>query len=302
MGKTKKILLRLLYPGALLTVILCILATASLIWVFITGHDEHPLAYAVYVISFYALCIFVAALVPLPGKIKKTLYRNRHIARYLTQETLRNLIGLYTSLFINLAFGTFKLVTSFLYHSIWFGAVGIYYMLLCVIRFLLLFRNRKAARIEEPHIRLLYGWKSYQICAILLLVLNIAMSGMVFQTVWQNKGYSYPGLVIYAVALHTFYQLTTAIINIFTKDRTNSLVRQASKALSLTTALMSLFALQTAMFSAFGMEMAEDTRRLMNGLTGGTVCFAVLCIAILMLLRVSVETKKIKEQSPPGEI
>jgi len=46
---------------------------------------------------------------------------------------------------------------------------------------------------------------------------------------------------------------------------------------------MSMFALQTAMFSSFG---DDDTLRfLMNSVFGGAVCIACLCIAVVLLIR-----------------
>ena len=71
-------------------------------------------------------------------------------------------------------------------------------------------------------------------------------------------------------------------MNVVKFAKINNPILSAAKMLSLAGALMSMFALQTAMFSAFG--GGESYQRLMNTVTGGIVCAAVLGIAIFMIV------------------
>lgn len=285
MERCKKVLRTLLYPHAAIIFPLTVLSAAGLCHVFLTGLETHPIAYAVYTLSFYALCVLVAAMPPMVKKCRALLYGNTHAARYLTQRELRIRASLYGSTAINLAYAVFKLFTGIWFRSVWFGAVAVYYMVLCLIRFLLLQNDRKVRRMDSPDARLLRQWWGYRVCGWLLLLLNAAMTGMVVQMIWQNKSYTYPGFVIYAAAAYTFYRLPMAIVRMVKLHRSNDPVFSAAKAMDLSVALMALFALQTAMFASFGAETSAFTRRLMNTLTGGTVCLAVVCIAVFMIVR-----------------
>lgn len=285
MNKTKKILLKLLYPHWVLVCLLTLLSTAGLLWIFLSGLEEAPVAYAVYMLAFYTLCTVCAAVPGIYKKGRALVYKNNHAARYLTEKELRTRISLYSGTLINLGYAVFKLFTGVYYRSVWFGAVAVYYMVLCLIRYVLIREDRHSTQISTEEERRLHDWKSYRNCGWLLLILNAAVTGMVVQMIWQNKSYSYPGFVIYASAAYTFYRLTMAIIRTVQTRHGSNPVFSAAKAMDLCAALMAIFALQTAMFSSFGMEMTAESRGLMNLLTGSAVSLAILCIAVYMIVR-----------------
>lgn len=285
MERYKKIVLRMLYPGWIISILLTIFSAAGLVYVFLNDLTEHLTAYIIYVISFYTLCVLVAAIPGIVKKCRKKVYSNNYAARYLTERELRARISLYTGTVVNLAYSVFKLIMGIWFRSVWFGAVAVYYMVLCLIRFLLIRNDRRIRNIKQDKKRTINQWNSYRTCGWLLLILNATMTGMVFQMVWQNKSYSYPGFVIYASAAYTFYRLTMAIVRMIKLKKAGNPLLSAAKALDFSVALMAIFSLQTAMFSSFGGDMSEAVRRLMNIMTGGTVCLAVVCIAVYMLLR-----------------
>lgn len=280
MEKFLNICRRVLFIPVWLAVLLTAAATAGLIWVFVQGLSEHPVAYAIYVMSFYALCVVCVRLPAVIKGAKQLIHSNTHARRYLTEEDLRRRISLYTSIGLNVAYAVFKLVAGILYHSIWFGTVAIYNMVLFTIRYFVI-REHKESR----------KWQEDRICAILLLILDVAVSGMATLMVLQNQGYSYPGYVIYVVAAYTFYRLTMTYIRVV-KGRKKRHALSAVNGLDLSVSMLSLFTLQTAMFASFGGDTSEQTRRLMNAITGGFVTFSVLCIALLMLVRANKEIKK----------
>ena len=127
-----------------------------------------------------------------------------------------------------------------------------------------------------------------------MLLLNAAVTVMVVQMVWQNRGYSYPGYVIYVSAAYTFYRLTMAIVRAVKNRKDHSPVFAAAGVMDLCAALMSIFALQTAMFSSFGGDMTAENRFLMNTLTGTGVSILVLCAAVVMIVRATKAVRKMK--------
>ncbi len=288
MERFKKIMLKLLYPHFAVSVLIVVIAAFSLISVFAYGLESRPGSYVIYVFSFYALCVVCANTVRLVKGTKKYLHQNIYTEKYLSDAELRARVSLYAGVLINIGYAIFKFAAGVLYSSVWFGAVAIYYIVLSLIRFLLIKADRVFVKSADD--TYCHGWKSYRLCGILLLLLNTAMSGMAVQVIWCNEGYFYPGFVIYASAAYTFYRLTVAIIRISGRKISNPILL-ATKALDLSMALMAMFTLQTAMFASFGKDMTVESRRLMNILTGGAVCVAVLGIAFVMI---NVATKKLR--------
>ncbi len=68
---------------------------------------------------------------------KRAVYVNLYANRSLTNVLYRVRISLYGSFIINLAYAFVKLVSGIVYHSVWFGAIAVYYMVLCLMRALL---------------------------------------------------------------------------------------------------------------------------------------------------------------------
>lgn len=288
MEKFKRILSKLLYPYPIIAVLLTVISTAGLVYIFTGSKEESFLAYFIYALSFYTLCVVVAGAVPNFKRIKTALHSNRHTSKYLSEADLRARISMHTGTIINISFAIFKFLAGVYYNSAWFMAVAIYYAVLSVIRFILIRRDKKTGKLSSN--QTLIQWKTYRLCGVLLMPVNMTMTGMIFQIIWQNKGFTYPGFIIYVIAAYTFYRLTITVIRLVKNKQYNPILLGA-KALDLSISLMSLFALQTAMFNSFGADTSEETRKLMNCFTGGAVCLAVVLIAIIMIIKSS---KKIK--------
>lgn len=297
MDKWKIFFRKLLFPPVVLTILLTLISAIGLFYVFFHELDEHPVAYVVYLLSFYTLCVVSAGVPAVFRKSKRLVYSNRYAARYLTESDLRMRTSLYRGLVFNLFYAVMKLLASVYFHSIWLGAVSLYYMVLGICDFLLVRSERQSRRIQSETERLFHGWKSFRRSGWLLLAVNLAITGMVVQMIWQNKAYSYPGYLIYVMAAYTFYRITSVMIKTFRAGRMSDPVTAAVNRLDLCVALMSLFALQTAMFTSFGGEMSMDTQRLMNALTGGFVCLAVVCVAVFMIFYSHRIIRRMKKQN-----
>lgn len=278
MEKLKKIGKALLFPPVWV-IILCIpAAAAGLVWVFTTGNEENWPAYPIYVLSFYALVTACTKLIPWMIRFSKE--RKDHTPAVSPEKKLRQ--KLYMGLTINWAYGGFQIVTGILHGDTWLWTNGIYNMVLALIRFVMVLYERQFVHSEDEAKKLRLGWNCYQLCGGGLLILNLTMTGIVFQRIWNGESAHYPELVVYAVAAYTFYRLTIAIINVVKSRKNTGPILAATRNLDLTVALMSLFSLQTAMFSAFGGSF--EYQHLMNSLTGGGVCLVVVCSAVGMLL------------------
>jgi uncharacterized membrane protein YfcA len=95
---------------------------------------------------------------------------------------------------------------------------------------------------------------------------------------------TYPGLLIYAMAVYAFYAVITAVINVIRFRRQGSPIHSAAKVISLTAALVSMLSLETAMLAEFGADQPEF-RKIMTSISGGVVCTFVLAMAVYMIVR-----------------
>lgn len=132
-------------------------------------------------------------------------------------------------------------------------------------------------------------------CGLILMLMNVALSGVVVLVVRKNEGFHYAGYLIYVMAMYAFYNIITAVMNVVKYRRYNSPAMSAAKAINLAAALVSMLSLETAMLAQFDNGKNPETfRRAMTGSTGGCVCVIVLGIAIYMVIG---STRQIAENS-----
>ena len=208
----------------------------------------------------------------LPEEMVKALFDYEQRSRYI----------LYLSLTFNLLYAIFKLATGIYFHSFWMGALGIYYAVLAALRFFLL---RSMSNQDDQQ-----GWAAYRRTAWQLNFLTLVMSGVFVQMVIQNRAYSYPGVLIYAMGMWAFYKIITAVINLIKRHKEENKALAAARCISFAGALMSILALQTAMIAQFG-EDAADFAYIMNAIGGAVVTALLITLSALMIARSS-EWKK----------
>ena len=245
-----------LFPTVWIMLILTLISGIGLIGIFFNKLETHPVAYIFYVLAAYTTTVVSIFFVKIfPGyykNIRQKIYDNPFGHRYMTDANFKVTVSLSISLIINLSYSVFKLVAGFLYSSLWMGAVAVYYIILSILRFTLL-RYMNAHKETKG---LLHEYKQSRLCGIMLLILNISLTGIVFQMVWQNKGYSYPGTLILAAATYTFYTVTVSIIDMIKYRKYKRPVISAAKTIRFASALVSLLSLETAMLAQFGNDEA----------------------------------------------
>ena len=266
----------------------------GLIAVFVKGWDESPIAYAVYVLSFYTLCVLcVYFSMVFPKKfreIKQRVYDHPLGNRYMTDAAFKVRISLITSLGINLAYSALKLGTGIYYRSLWIGAIAVYYILLSVIRFILLYhmeRKKDAGLIGE--------YRSYRIAAVLMMCINLTLSGIVINMIFGDKAPAISDVFVITSAAYTFYVLTVAVIDLIKYRKYKSPVMSAAKAIRFAQALVSILSLEASMLVQFGDD--EAFRELMLALTGAGVCIMVVFMSVYMIVRANKEIKKLRSQT-----
>ena len=287
---------KLLLPPRWLMIILGISSAVSLAAVFAKGMDATPVAYVVYVISFYSLtviCIGCSAIVPRYYRsIKNIIYSNQYGNRYMTDVAFKTHVSLYQSLAVNMLYAAANLFSGIMNGSVWSVTLAVYYIILAVMRFLLV---RFVNRVGIGKHRVLELRRS-RLCGIILMTLNIALSGVVVLVIKQNRGYVYGEIFIYVMAMYTFYITTVAIINIFKYRKYNSPVMSTAKSINLAAALVSMLSLETAMLTLFGSENTyPHFNQIMVGATGAGVCAVVVLMSVYTIAHANKELSELKK-------
>ena len=285
---------KLVFPPVWLTVVLLIVSTAVLPVIFIKGLTETPVACIVYVIAFYTVCVVSAfCAVALPRQyqsIREKFYANPIVYRYATDDAFKTHVKLYASLTANLLYAAVNILSWYLSRSMWFVVLALYYVILAVVRFLLV----RYVRIHGLGKNRLGELRRARLCSYILLTLNFVLTGAVMMILYQNKGFEYHGVLIYVMAGYTFYITTHAIVDLIKYRKYRSPVMTTSKIIALSAALVSMLALETAMFSQFGGDMTPENKWLMIALTGAGVSIVVIVMSIYMIVRSAQEIKEIE--------
>ena len=251
--RLRQILHWLVFPGVPWVVLLVLLGIGGLSLTFTRGLEETLFGYVSYTVSAWALTVLVAALVRGVPRLFRRVEARPLAGRLIHDEYFRVRTGLAVTFAINAAYALYRIASAVAYSSFWHGALGCYYLLLCVGRLYLTRRMSPAL----PHTRTA-ELRVLRATGIYLLVLNLSLAAIAWQIVEEGHTYEYPGHLIYAAAAFCFYSLTMAIINTVRYRHFDSPLLAAAQSIATTTALVSLFSLETAMLSRFGHDPVFD--------------------------------------------
>ncbi len=284
----KKICKALLFPHIAVMIILIPIATAFLVYSMVVLGSDAVVSYLSYVLAAYTLtvwCVQLPKIIKLGKKIKN---ENKYVLIWRHDARLRVSISLYGSFLWNTAYAALQFGLGLWHSSFWYYSMAGYYISLAVVRFFLVRHTRKYA----PGERMKAELQKYRACGWVFLVMNLALTLMIFFMVYWNRTFIHHEITTIAMAAYTFTAFTFAIINIVKYRKYNSPVYSASKAISLAAACVSLLTLESTMLTTFGDgTMDMFTRKLMLGLSGGAVSVFIIGMAIYMIVQ---GTKKLK--------
>lgn len=104
---------------------------------------------------------------------------------------------------------------------------------------------------------------------------------MIILIIKQNQIITYPGYLIYIVAMYDFYLIISALVNVFKYRKKNSPILISSKCINLTVAMISL---EVAMIYQFGSN-DSNFKLVMTSCTGFGVAIINSFMAIYMILK-----------------
>ena len=273
------------------TVLIVTAAAALLVYVF--TRDAGPfLTYFSYLFSTYALIVGVAGLVRFIAwarrsaprtRLMRRLHGNDHAARYLDDPLFRTEVNLYFGTAINVAYIFIKLISGVILRSGWLIAFAMYYIVLTALRASLVHYLRR----HEIGRDIRGEYRRYRLVGILLLAMNVVLSGILSRMIGKNDAYDYPGVLIYAMAAYTFYAVILSIVGLIRFRRHGSPVLSGIKVVNFTAALTALLSLEATMLQRFSDADSDVFRARMLGISGLVASLILLSLSAYMIVHAS---------------
>ena len=278
-----------------------VIACAVVLSVVGQGKGYDIVAYIFYALAAVMLgyCIYTFVLIAPKAKANalKIIKSNGFTNRLYEHYGFRTVVFALVSLAISAANAVFNGVIGIIYISVWYLALGAYYLLLALMRGGVLFhhKNKKkyAERESDAQVEI-RALKTYRRCGVLLILLPLALSFAIMETVASGKAFVHSGMMIYVSAIYTVYKVASSIKNFFKAKNGGDMTIRAIRNVNLADALVSLFALQTAMFHEFSSE--EQSLGVQNAIVGAVVCALTAAIGIYMIVYGFLKIKNIKEE------
>ena len=174
-------------------------------------------------------------------------------------------------LFLNLAFALFNLSLGIYDKSYWFFFLGLYFIMLFLMRMFcsiaLFIKSEKVKSISR-------------LIRILLFILSFILLALVILSYNFDVGKFHHKIVMITIATFTFTKITIAIINFIKVRKTNDDILISIRNISLVDACVSILSMQQSMLVSFeGME--QSNIKIMNIFTG----LIVVIVSIVIVIR-----------------
>lgn len=297
MNSFKKFVEKLKMPSVLFAcfyIVISLVIIATTIVLVSLGFADAFYMYALYLISAilltYLVYLFICFLPKIKFKLVTILKKYRFTNELLESYGFRSVIFAILSFIFNILFAVMQGVLAILSKSIWYGALATYYIIISCIRGSVIAicrkRNKQNYPIKEQVIL-------YKNCGVCLIILSAALIPAVVQMILKNQSFEYAGLMIYVMAVYAFYKLGMSIYNIVKAKRHNDYLIQSIKNISFADALVSILALQTAMFQSFGDTSYNPA--LPNALTGTVVLLSIILLGVFIIINSCKVFKKLNK-------
>ena len=288
----KRIGRTLLFPPAAILIILTPIAAAALVYSMLRLAETDPVRIGSYVLAFYALTILCARIPSLVRIFRNFKNENRYVKRWTGDIRLRTNVTLSGSALWNGAYSVLQLGLGIYHRSAWFYSLAAYYATLAAMRFSLVRHTMRYTPGEQMRQEL----TRYRACGWVFLLTNLALSGMMFYMIYENRVTRHGEIVTISMAAYTFTTLTMAIINVIRYRKLSSPALSAAKAISLAAACVSMLTLENTMLTTFRSEtMTPEKVRLLLALSGGAVSIFIIAMAIYMIVQANRKLNSLEE-------
>ena len=224
-------------------------------------------------------------------KLLEVIRKNPFGERFLADYTFRTILTTLPAFLINVAYTVYNGVIGIMNQSVWFITMAVYYSLLGIMRYYAVSTGRKTSRLDDGEQIRKKELSVIRTDGILLLVLNLALSGVVLLTIAQDTAKRHSEIMVISIAAYTFYKITMAVVNMVKVRKTKSPILITIRNIGAADALVSMLTLQAAMFASFQDKNSLNTNQ-MNAITGLAVCILISILGISMIWYASKKKKE----------
>lgn len=234
----------------------------------------------------------------LKEKITAKLNKNKYTGRFLNYD-FRTVFFTVISLIVTAGYAVFYATLGITLGSLWYGMLAWYYLMIVVMRATVVFyhkRKRKRVKraISSEVKEKISRAKIHGACGIIISFLTLPLSLAIMQIVAQKATFSHAGLMIYAAATYTTYKVVMTIRHFMRARKSDDTTVRTVRSINLADMLVSVLALQTAMFNSFS---PDENWSVMNAITGAVVCVATVVIGAFMIVSGRREITKINYEA-----
>lgn len=279
----------LLFPHPGVMIVLLPVSIGLLVYSLAFLDEGSVVSYIAYILSAYTLTLWCIKIPRLIRFFKSIREKNRYVKQWFEDVRLRINISLFSSLILNIGYAVFHFCLAVYYASYWYYSTAVYYMSLSLMRFFLFRYTRKYKSKENMR----YELTRYRACGWILLVMNLALSGMIVLMIYQYKTFESNQITAIAIAAYTFFTFTKAIINLIKFRKHKSPVYSAAKATGLAAACVSMLTLEATMLTTFGGGDGDHFKRLMIAISGTVAAVFIISMSVYMIIHATKQLKKI---------
>lgn len=280
-----------LFPPAAVLIVLTPIAAAALAYSMLRLEETSPVRIGSYVLAFYTLVIVCVRVPKVVRSIGTFKWENKYIQTWSNDPRLRMNITVGGSVLWNGAYAALQLGLAIYYRSAWFYSLAAYYATLAAMRCSLVWHTLRYTPGEQMRQEL----TRYRTCGWVFLLMNLALSGMMFYRIYENRFVQHYEITTIAMATYTFAMLTVAIVNVVRYRKYNSPVLSSAKAISLAAACVSMLTLESTMLASFNKgTLSQKTIRIFLALSGGAVSAFIVGMAVYMIVQASRKLKSLE--------
>ncbi len=284
----RNLIIKILRPNIIIKCLLFILSGMSLVCSVFFGTKFIAVPFLSFVLTAYTLAVIIAGFPTVVRKGKNALYENPYTSILLNDLRLRTQLRLTFGLFFNFFYAIFKFFSGLYFRSEWLISIGVYYLIICTSKFLLL-RSAKQEH-SDSMVQRRRELKYCRYVGLLLFVLSSVISGIAAKMIYDNETIKYPEYFFGLLAVYTAYRLISAIYSLIKYRHADNPFYSTTKSLDLASALMALLTLQTSLLAKYGTDPTQV--RSLNTITSAVVLLLVLFISVNLIIK---STKMLKK-------
>lgn len=271
-----------LFPHFSILLLTTLLISAWLIYLLQNYPTSAIISIITFAFAFYLLLIWCIHLIQFIRWFKWKKNQNLIFQLWKNNPKLRINFSLVTNLVWDGIYALFQFCLGIKHQSLWYYFLSAYYSFLAIMRFFLAHHSLHHDPGEKPQQEIHY----YRFCGWIFLLLNLALSGMIFIMIQEVPTIKHHSITTIAMAVYTFTNLIIAIKKSIQYHQLNSPIFSATSLISLTTALVAMLTLENNMLSVFANDtMTIKKRKLFLILSGGTLSICINIMAISMIIQ-----------------